>query len=115
MLVMGTFLAATLADVLTPLYAGRLVEAVASGSASDMVAWNAAIAAFVALMGLATGALVLRHLGFIGIVELTLKMMADIGATRSTAYSASRPTGTPTASPDRPCARSRAECGRSTS
>ena len=80
MLVMGTFLAATLADVLTPLYAGRLVDAVASGSASDMVAWNAAIAAFVALMGLATGALVLRHLGFIGIVELTLKMMADIGA-----------------------------------
>ena len=63
MLVMGTFLAATLADVLTPLYAGRLVDAVASGSASDMVAWNAAVAAFVALMGLATGALVLRHLG----------------------------------------------------
>ena len=80
MLVMGTFLAATLADVLTPLYAGRLVDAVASGSASDMVAWNAAIAAFVALLGLAMGALLLRHLGFISIVELTLKMMADIGA-----------------------------------
>ncbi len=80
MLVMGTFLAATLADVLTPLYAGRLVDAVASGSASDPAAWNAAIAAFVALLGLAMGALLLRHLGFMGIVELTLKMMADIGA-----------------------------------
>ena len=52
----------------------------ASGSASDPAVWNAAIAAFVALLGLAMGALLLRHLGFIGIIELTLKMMADIGA-----------------------------------
>ena len=66
--------------MLTPLYAGRLVDAVASGSASDPAAWNAAIAAFVALIGLAMGATVLRHLGFMGIIELTLKMMADIGA-----------------------------------
>ena len=79
-LIMAAFLAATLADVLTPLYAGRLVDAVASGSASDPAAWNAAIAAFTALIGLAMGALLLRHLGFMGIIELTLKMMADIGA-----------------------------------
>ena len=32
------------------------------------------------LIGLAIGATVLRHLGFMGIIELTLKMMADIGA-----------------------------------
>jgi ATP-binding cassette subfamily B protein len=80
LITMAAFLAATLADVLTPLYAGRLVDAVASGSASDPAAWNAAIAAFVALMGLAMGALLLRHIGFIAIIELTLKMMADIGA-----------------------------------
>ena len=79
-LIMAAFLTATLADVLTPLYAGRLVDAVASGSASDPAAWNAAIAAFAALIGLAIGATVLRHLGFMGIIELTLKMMADIGA-----------------------------------
>ena len=79
-LIMAAFLTATLADVLTPLYSGRLVDAVASGSAADMVAWNAAIAAFAMLIGLALGATVLRHLGFIGIIELTLKMMADIGA-----------------------------------
>ena len=79
-LIMAAFLTATLADVLTPLYAGRLVDAVASGSAADVVAWNAAIAAFAMLIGLAMGATVLRHLGFIGIIELTLKMMADIGA-----------------------------------
>ena len=79
-LIMAAFLTATLADVLTPLYSGRLVDAVASGSAADVVAWNAAIAAFAMLIGLALGATVLRHLGFIGIIELTLKMMADIGA-----------------------------------
>ena len=55
LLIMAAFLTATLADVLTPLYAGRLVDAVASGGASNPAAWNAAIAAFVALMGLATG------------------------------------------------------------
>lgn len=79
-LIMAAFLAATLADVLTPLYAGRLVDAVASGNASDPAAWSAAIAAFVALIGLAMGALLFRHLGFMAIIELTLRMMADIGA-----------------------------------
>jgi ATP-binding cassette subfamily B protein len=79
-LITAAFLTATLADVLTPLYSGRLVDAVASGSAADVVAWNAAVAAFAMLIGLAMGATVLRHLGFIGIIELTLKMMADIGA-----------------------------------
>jgi ATP-binding cassette subfamily B protein len=79
-LTMAAFLIATLADVLTPLYAGRLVDAVAGGSASDTAAWNAAIAAFTALMGLAMGALLLRHLGFMAIIDLTLKMMGDIGA-----------------------------------
>src|SRR5690606_13602473 len=70
-LITAAFLAATVADVLTPLYAGRLVDAVASGSASDPVAWNAAIAAFTALIGLAIGALLLRHMGFMAIIELT--------------------------------------------
>ena len=44
-------------------------------------AWNAAVAAFVALIGAGDRrAVVLRHLGFMAIIELTLKMMADIGA-----------------------------------
>ncbi len=112
---MGAFLTATLADVLTPLYAGRLVDAVASGSASDPAAWNAAIAALSALIGLAMGALLFRHLGFIAIIELTLKMMGRHWRGRLPPRAALLgPTGMPTASPDRPCARSRAACGRST-
>jgi ATP-binding cassette subfamily B protein len=70
----------TLADVLTPLYSGRLVDAVASGAATNEVIWNAAVAAFTTLVALALGAIVLRHIAFMGIIDLTLKMMSDIAA-----------------------------------
>jgi ATP-binding cassette subfamily B protein len=79
-LIMATFLLSTLADVLTPLYSGRLVDAVASGAGADEVAWNAAMAAFSMLVALALAGVVLRNLAFMAIVELTLKMMADIAA-----------------------------------
>ncbi|MBA1144621.1 ABC transporter ATP-binding protein [Mesorhizobium neociceri] len=79
-LIMGGFLLSTLADVLTPLYSGRLVDAVASSASAGDVAWNAAMAAFFALVALALTGVVLRNLAFMGIVELTLKMMADIAA-----------------------------------
>ncbi|RWD88436.1 MAG: ABC transporter ATP-binding protein [Mesorhizobium sp.] len=79
-LIMGAFLLSTLADVLTPLYSGRLVDAVASSAGADEVAWHAAMTAFSILMALALAGLVLRNAAFMGIVELTLKMMSDIAA-----------------------------------
>ncbi|WP_292096572.1 ABC transporter transmembrane domain-containing protein, partial [Mesorhizobium sp.] len=79
-LIMGAFLLSTLADVLTPLYSGRLVDAVASSAGADEVAWHAAMTAFSILMALALAAVVLRNAAFMGIVELTLKMMSDIAA-----------------------------------
>ncbi|PBC11812.1 ABC transporter ATP-binding protein [Mesorhizobium sp. WSM3859] len=79
-LIMGAFLLSTLADVLTPFYSGRLVDAVASGAGTDEVAWNAAMAAFSILMALALAGVVLRNAAFLWIVELTLKMMSDIAA-----------------------------------
>ena len=79
-LIMGAFLLATLADVLTPFYSGRLVDAVASGAGTDAVAWNAAMTAFSILMALALAGVVLRNVAFLWIVELTLKMMSDIAA-----------------------------------
>ncbi|MBW8908476.1 MAG: ABC transporter ATP-binding protein, partial [Mesorhizobium sp.] len=78
--IMGAFLLSTLADVLTPLYSGRLVDAVASSAGADAVAWNAAMTAFFTLMALALGGVVLRNAAFMWIVELTLKMMSDIAA-----------------------------------
>ena len=78
--IMASVLFATMADVLTPLFSGRLVDAVASGAAAEIVAWNAAVTAFLVLVGLAFGAIVLRHVAFQGIIDLTLKMMADIAS-----------------------------------
>ncbi|TGQ96175.1 ABC transporter ATP-binding protein, partial [Mesorhizobium sp. M1C.F.Ca.ET.204.01.1.1] len=77
---MGGFLLSTLADVLTPLYSGRLVDAVASGAGTDEIAWNAAMTAFSILMALAVAGVMLRNAAFLWIVELTLKMMSDIAA-----------------------------------
>ncbi|MGV1754094.1 ABC transporter ATP-binding protein [Agrobacterium sp. CG674] len=70
----------TLADVLTPMFAGRLVDAVVSGSASDVGAWNNAISAFGWLMGLAVLAVILRHATFLTIIKFTLRSMTDIAA-----------------------------------
>ncbi|MDK1492653.1 ABC transporter ATP-binding protein [Sinorhizobium sp. 7-81] len=78
--ILGAVLLSTLADVLTPLYSGRLVDAVVSGAPTDEIAWNAAVAAFLMLMALSLGAIVLRHVTFMGIVSLTLKMMSDIAS-----------------------------------
>ncbi|TDW16880.1 ATP-binding cassette subfamily B protein [Rhizobium azibense] len=77
-IIMTAVLASTLGDVLTPLYSGRLVDAVAKGAATKAIAWDAALAAFSMLIALALGAIVMRHVAFIRIIDLTLKMMTDI-------------------------------------
>ncbi|MDR6632780.1 ATP-binding cassette subfamily B protein [Phyllobacterium sp. 1468] len=76
----GAVLLSTLADVLTPLYSGRLVDAVVNGHATEAVVWNAAVAAFSTLLALSLGAIILRHITFIQIVDLTLKMMTEIAS-----------------------------------
>jgi ATP-binding cassette, subfamily B, bacterial len=78
--IIGAVLVSTTADVLTPLYSGRLVDAVARGAATDELAWNAAVSAFLVLLALSGSAVVLRHIAFMGIIDLTLKMMSDIAS-----------------------------------
>ncbi|ESY85871.1 ABC transporter ATP-binding protein [Mesorhizobium sp. LNHC229A00] len=70
-------LAATLADVLTPLYMGLLVDAVAGG---EQTAWDAALSAFFMLIALALVTLVMRQVAYIGIIDLTLKMMPNVAS-----------------------------------
>jgi ATP-binding cassette subfamily B protein len=70
----------TLADVLTPMFAGRLVDAVVSGTANDPAVWHSAVTAFCWLMGLAVLAVLLRHATFMTIISFTLRSMADIAA-----------------------------------
>ncbi|MDA9545147.1 multidrug ABC transporter ATPase [Bradyrhizobium sp. CCBAU 45321] len=79
-IIMIAMFACTLADVLTPLYTGRLVDAVANGAATEAVAWHAALAAFYMLVGLALGAIVMRHVAFTCIIDLTLKMLCGISS-----------------------------------
>ncbi|AXL51550.1 multidrug ABC transporter ATPase [Paraburkholderia caffeinilytica] len=73
-------LLSALADVLTPMFAGRLVDAIASGSAGDAVVWHAAITAFCVLGALGLGAQLLRQGVFFNLIRLTLKMMSEIAA-----------------------------------
>lgn len=49
-------LLSALADILTPLYVGRLIDAVAGGAPADTVARNAALGAFWLLIALGVGA-----------------------------------------------------------
>ena len=70
--------AATIADVLTPYYAGQIVDAVASGSAGEAASLHSALSAFAMLIVLGLGALVLRFFFFRGIIVFTLTMMKEI-------------------------------------
>lgn len=76
-LVAGVALAmslSTLTEVIVPVFAGRLVDALAQGSA----ALDAALAAFIAMAGLGIAMLVLRHFAWWGIVPLTLSIMRSV-------------------------------------
>jgi ATP-binding cassette subfamily B protein len=70
-------LCSAMADVFTPLYAGRLIDALASGSSS---AWDSALAAFWMVVGLGLAGIVLRQGVYLNIISFTLKMMSGITA-----------------------------------
>jgi ATP-binding cassette, subfamily B, bacterial len=73
----------TLADVLLPVYVGRLIDALApvmrAGEPADRgAALREAIYALAAMFGLGVLMLVTRHLAFTGVVHMTLKQMVDV-------------------------------------
>ncbi|WP_427788354.1 ABC transporter ATP-binding protein [Brevundimonas diminuta] len=68
----GAMLLATLTEVFTPLYAGRIIDAVGQGDA------QAAWVAFGAITLLGAAMVVLRHLGWWAVIPLTLNMMRDV-------------------------------------
>ncbi|MDB5541916.1 MAG: multidrug transporter ATPase [Devosia sp.] len=72
------FFTETVADILTPFFAGRLVEAVASGAASNEIAWNGAVTAFLTIVALGVGSVIVRQFAFQQIIALTLRMMSEI-------------------------------------
>ncbi|MNU27052.1 putative multidrug export ATP-binding/permease protein [compost metagenome] len=68
----ATMLLATLTEVFTPVFAGRIIDAVGSGDVAG--AWRAF--GFIAVLGSAM--VVLRHLGWWAITPLTLNMMRAV-------------------------------------
>ena len=69
---------ATASDVLLPVFAGHLVDAVASGAADRDAGLAAALKALGAIVALGVVALGMRHLAFLGIIRLTLNIMTDV-------------------------------------
>jgi len=72
----------TLADVLLPVYVGRLIDALAPAVQGGLVdrgaAMREAIHALVAMIGLGALMLVTRHLAFTGVCRMTLVQMVDV-------------------------------------
>jgi ATP-binding cassette subfamily B protein len=81
--IMLVALSSALADVLTPLFAGRLVDALsagAAGTAARAVAAHAAGSAFGALIALGIAGMLLRQAVYRNIIVMTLRMMSEIAA-----------------------------------
>lgn len=78
LLIIATMMASTLADVFMPVFAGRLVDAVSIGAAGRDAALSGGMTAFVAMTALGLVMVVMRHLAFYGIVELTLRVMGRV-------------------------------------
>ncbi|MBB3929453.1 ATP-binding cassette subfamily B protein [Kaistia hirudinis] len=77
--VASAMLLETLAHVLLPLYAGRLVDALASSGSTDRAAaLDKALQAFAIAMALSVFMVIGRHLGFMGIIRLTLGIMSRV-------------------------------------
>ncbi|WP_454917502.1 ABC transporter ATP-binding protein [Xanthobacter sediminis] len=76
----GAVLVSTLCEVFVPVFAGRLVEAVSTAGTDRAAARDAAVDAFLSMLALGAGMLVMRQLSFEALVRLTLGTMADIAA-----------------------------------
>ncbi|MFG1214234.1 ABC transporter ATP-binding protein [Xanthobacter flavus] len=80
---LAAVLVSTLAEVLVPLFAGRLIDALtlASSALADReTAWHLATMAFLAIVGLGVTMVSARHATYFIIVRLTLRMMSDVAA-----------------------------------
>ncbi len=79
--ILAASLVATAADVVMPVFAGRLVDAVAEGSGlARAEAGRRAVAALAMLAALGLVLVVLRYAAMLGVVRLTLAMMRDVTA-----------------------------------
>jgi ATP-binding cassette subfamily B protein len=76
--ILASALGWTMSDVLMPIFAGRLIDAVAGAGAARSAARDAAIAALAAMAGLGAVLVLCRYVTFWGIVRLTLANMGNV-------------------------------------
>ncbi len=74
----AALIGATVADVAMPTFAGRLVDAVGTLAIDRAAARHAALMALGGIMLLGLVMIVLRHLAFLGIIRLTLRIMTAL-------------------------------------
>jgi ATP-binding cassette, subfamily B, bacterial len=72
----GAMIVATIADMLMPIFAGRLVDAAGLLTADRDASRQAAIVALAAMLGLGLATTVMRHLSILGTIRLTLRIMS---------------------------------------
>jgi len=78
--IMTAMLLETLAHVLLPLYAGRIVDAIATPTDARETALRLAVEAFATVLALSVGMVIARHIAFTGIIRLTLAIMSDVAS-----------------------------------
>lgn len=69
---------ATVADILMPVFAGHLVDAAGLLDADRQAARRTALAALAAILTLGLAMIGMRHLAFLGIIRLALRIMAEM-------------------------------------
>jgi ATP-binding cassette subfamily B protein len=67
---------ATIADLLLPVFSGRLVDAIASHSAAHKAALHASVLALAVMTSLGAVLMAARYVALIGIIRLTLRLMS---------------------------------------
>ena len=77
-LIIATVVAWTMSDVLMPLFAGRLIDAVAADATDRATALHAALGSLAAMAGLGLALVAARYATFLGITRLTLGNMATV-------------------------------------
>jgi len=75
-----SMMAATIADLLLPVFSGHLVDAISSRDSSRDAAFHAAIQAIAMMAAMGAVLLAGRHLAFLGIIRLTLRLMSRFAA-----------------------------------
>ncbi|WP_131116198.1 ABC transporter ATP-binding protein [Lichenihabitans psoromatis] len=78
-LVTGAIAAATLAEIVVPLFAGRLVDALTRAGNDRALAASEVIETFALMAGLGLVVVGLRHVAWSAVIPLSLRIMSDMG------------------------------------